>query len=183
MWQCECDCGAAVTVAGKYLRNGDTKSCGCYNKDRTKAMGKNNKIHGDTGTRLWYIWKNMLKRCNKPNDKSYVNYGGRGIKVCPEWQDYKVFKSWAIRSGYSETLTIDRINNDGGYEPQNCRWVTMAVQSRNKRNNVLITYNGEILCLSDWAKKQGFGVDTLWHRLNKYNMGVERALTKDLPKH
>lgn len=130
-WLCLCDCGNTTIVRGYCLRNGHTQSCGCLGREkRLKSATK----HGQSETRLYAIWHAMKQRCFNPNHKNYVDYGGRGIKVCEEWKnDFQAFYDWAMANGYEESLSIDRINNDGNYEPQNCRWVTMKEQCNNRR--------------------------------------------------
>ena len=135
-WLCKCDCGNEKVVSGDMLRKGKTNSCGCLRKEETS---KRRRQHGKKGTRLYFIWVAMKARCNNPNNKRYSSYGGRGIKVCDEWQDnFQAFNNWAIKSGYDENAkfgqcTLDRINVNGNYEPSNCRWATMAEQNKNKR--------------------------------------------------
>lgn len=130
-WRCLCDCGSEIVVVGSNLRTGWSQSCGCIRKDRLTT-------HGKRKSRLWAVWMGMRRRCNKPYDPAYHNYGGRGITVCDEWNDFQAFHDWAIANGYDENApkgqcTIDRIDNDKGYSPDNCRWVDMKVQSNNKR--------------------------------------------------
>ena len=138
-WVCRCECGNIVVVAGRSLRNGNTKSCGCLQRERARAAGGKNKIHGDQGSRLYNVWLGMKSRCYNPNVHNYDNYGGRGIKVCDEWlHDYPCFKEWAIANGYESNAprgkcTIDRIDVDGNYTPANCRWADMSTQRRNQR--------------------------------------------------
>lgn len=129
-WQCKCDCGNVVIVRGQYLRSGATKSCGCYHREQTS---KATKIHGLKHERLYRIWKNMKSRCYCVNKPDYHRYGGRGIEVCSEWKEnYLAFREWALKNGYEENLSIDRIDFNKNYEPSNCRWTTQRVQARNR---------------------------------------------------
>lgn len=163
-WLCKCDCGSDVIVRGSNLRNGNTKSCGCIRKERTKML---NFVTGLTKSRLHRIWSGMKTRCYNDNALAYKDYGGRGIAVCEEWKyEFKPFHDWAMSHGYSHGLTIDRIDNNGNYCPENCRWVTMREQSRNTRRTKFITHNGESHCVAEWAEKYNISPGTLNSRIN-----------------
>ena len=137
--------------------------------------------HGKGKTRLYHIWKSMRQRCTNPKCINYHNYGGRGITVCTKWDDFIRFEIWAIKSGYKDNLTIDRIDLNGNYCPENCRWVTYKIQNNNKRGNRLIEFNGEIHTLSEWSDIVGIEMPTLWGRL-KRGWDIERTLTSPLRK-
>lgn len=129
---------------------------------------KNHYIHGKRKTRLYRIWTNMKTRCINPNDPHFERYGRRGITVCDEWKnDFKAFYDWSMSNGYADDLTIDRIDNNGNYEPSNCRWVTVKEQNQNKRNVILITYDGETHTVTEWARKLNLGHDTIRQRYHK----------------
>lgn len=135
MWNCLCDCGKTTTVVAYSLKKGRTQSCGCYHSECVAKTNKNTKTtHGEKKTRLYRIWHGMKQRCFNPNDKDYEKYGGRGITICDEWkEDFCKFRDWALDNGYSHELSIDRIENDGNYEPNNCRWATQSQQNSNRR--------------------------------------------------
>ncbi len=177
-WHCRCDCGNETEVLGYKLIAGDTASCGCLRRELVRAA---HTTHGQTGSRLYRIWGNMHSRCENPHSSHYDYYGGRGISVCEEWHDFVNFMQWAERTGYREGLTLDRIEANEGYNPVNCRWVTMREQNRNKRGNVNITYHGVTRCLSDWATTLGINVGTLQNRIRR-GWDIERAFTTPVQK-
>lgn len=167
-WMCVCDCGNEANVNLGDLRSGRTKSCGCYRRENTAIIGKTAKrvTHGDTDSRLYRIWNAMKNRCLRESTNAYQWYGNRGISICNEWLEYQEFKAWAVENGYSDKLTIDRIDNEGNYEPSNCRWITNKEQQRNKSNSRFITIDGETKCLSEWAEMHDMDRSTLRYRLN-----------------
>lgn len=139
LWHCQCDCGNVTSSVSGSLRNGKALSCGCT---RIKKLRLNppKKTHGGRNERLYKVWRGIHDRCTYPTHNRYNDYGGRGIAICDEWKNYENFRTWAMANGYDPTAprgacTIDRIDVDGNYCPENCRWVSMAVQNRNKRRN------------------------------------------------
>ena len=146
-WICRCDCGNEVIVRSDGLQSGHTKSCGCFNKRRT--------THGKSKTKLFKVWTEMKQRCFNPNAEEYDRYGGRGITVCEEWKSFEPFYEWAVANGYAEGLQIDRIDNDGDYCPENCRWTTRKVQMSNRRNTVYLEHEGAQHTIREWCDITG----------------------------
>lgn len=141
-------------------------------------MGENNPSykHGGKGTRLYDIWCGMKSRCYNKNDSHYYRWGGRGIIICSAWLlDFSNFRDWAYKNGYAENLTIDRINNNGNYEPSNCRWITSAEQNNNQRTNRMITYKGKTQNMKQWSKELNINYGTLKSRLDDSHWSVEKA--------
>ena len=175
VWRCKCDCGNIKDVPSTYLTSGDTKSCGCLFKEKSrenfkKAVKKAKEIcttHGLSNTRIYNIWIMMVYRCENPKATGFKHYGGRGIKVCDEWKKFENFYNWCYESGYKENLTLDRIDVNGNYEPSNCRWATIKEQANNMRRNVRVEINGETHTLSEWAEITGINISTLQHRYRK----------------
>lgn len=174
---CKCDCGNETIVLEKHLRNGNTKSCGCFKKDAGIAA---NTTHGMRKTRIYGIWAGMKDRCTNPGVAKFKDYGARGITVCQEWQDsFEAFYEWAMANGYKDHLTIERIDNDGNYCPENCRWATKKEQANNKRSSVFITFNGETHTLKQWSEIVGVNYYTMW---NRYKAGQPPAEILRKPK-
>lgn len=145
-------------------------------------MGK--LVHGKRHTRLYRIWSDMKTRCNNPNRPKYTRYGGRGITICNKWMsDFQAFYDWSMANGYRDDLSIDRIDNDGNYCPENCRWITMREQASNKSTNHFITYEGQTLTMAEWARRTGISREVLKDRICRYGWELERALTTPVRKH
>lgn len=167
-YECKCDCGNTKIIRASDILSGKSRSCGCVHG--------NHKTHGKTHTRLYSIYNNMINRCKNPNVDCYKYYGGKGISICEEWEkDFQKFYNWAMGNGYEENLTIDRIDVNGNYEPDNCQWVTMKEQANNTTRNRIIKYNGESKTLKQWAEILGFDESVLRNRLNR-GWSVERAI-------
>lgn len=172
-FKCKCECGNYTIVNLHDLVSNHTLSCGCLQKKNTSLA---NRRHGLRNTKLFSIYSSIKQRCLNSNCYAYKNYGERGIKICKEWENnFKAFYDWAIANGYKEDLTIDRINNNGNYEPNNCRWVTQKIQCRNYRRNHLITYNNETKCLIEWSELYNIEYKLLHKRLYK-GWDIEKAL-------
>lgn len=171
---CRCICGGTTTAHRYDLHRGHTKSCGCK---RIESVRLRRTSHGESKTGGEYdVWCQMKSRCYSRNNPTYKNYGGRGIKVCDRWKKYENFLDDMGRRP-SPKHSIERKNNDGDYEPGNCIWATRTEQCRNKRNNRWITYKGERLTLSEWAKKAGMRRTTLRMRLDVYKWSFAKAIT------
>lgn len=158
--KCLCDCGKITEVYLTNLRNRNTQSCGCVRDKATKARMT---THGKTKTRTYKSWRHMRERCERPKEKRYADYGGRGITVCERWSRFENFLEdmGEVPLG----MSIERIDNNGNYEPSNCKWADRVEQGSNKRNNVLIELNGEVLTVAHWSRKTGIGVCTIRARL------------------
>jgi len=173
---CLCECGNTIRILPYQFKNGKLKSCGCLLKNSPAY------IDGRTLHPLYGLWKNMIGRCENPNHPKYYLYGNRGITVCKEWHDFWSFAKWSEGiGGRPDGYTIDRIDNDGNYEPSNCRWATQAEQSINKSSNLLIEYHGETKTLKEWSDILDMSWDVLHNRLRK-GWSVERAFTEKVHK-
>ena len=161
---CKCDCGNTKVILLYNILKNKTKSCGMC------------KYKGHYDTRLAGIYSNMVRRCTSKKSSDFKNYGARGISVCSEWlNDFTTFYHWAINNGYSDTLTLDRIDTNGNYEPSNCRWVNMKTQQNNRRNNVMITYMNETKSLTEWSNILGINYSTLRNRLYRDKWSIEKS--------
>lgn len=172
-WECKCDCGNVTIVTGAALRRGKTKSCGCGSSRYMKTT----MTHGDTNTRLYSIWTGMKSRCNNPNRKSYADYGGRGIKVCQEWNDYEVFRDWSFCHGYNDDMSIERKDVNGNYCPENCMWIPRSKQADNRRSSLMYTYNGKTQNLMRWANDVGIKYSTLRDRIINRHWEFVKAIS------
>ena len=170
---CVCDCGNKKSVRLEYLRKQHTKSCGCL---RGYELLKINKTHGKSKTKLHGVWASILSRCNNKNVRGYHNYGGRGIKICEEWLEFESFLNWSNNNGYKEGLSIERINNDGDYCPNNCEFTTKTAQANNKRNNKFFTFNGRTMTLPQWSRFLKINQGTLSSRI-KNGWDINRAFS------
>ena len=168
-WQVKCECGEERIVYPYKLINGNTKSCGCAKKDRCRNMTEKYRItHNGRNDRLYHIWRGMKQRCLNVSGKDYKNYGGRGISVCEEWaNDYAAFKKWALENGYSDELSIDRINVDADYSPENCRWADAKTQMNNTRFNIFVEINGETKTVKQWCDYYKLNPQTIYSRIHR----------------
>lgn len=163
-WICKCECGNTKSIYKDALISGSTKSCGCQMYKGKKGI---NATHGMSNTRIYHEWLSMRRRC-RPNTRDSKNYSDRGISVCDEWKsDFISFYKWAIENGYDDSLTIDRVDNDKGYSPNNCRWIPIEMQQSNKTNNVYFIYNGKKYCLRGLCKDKGFPYKTAHRRMQR----------------
>lgn len=164
-WLFKCDCGGEIIARKSAVMGGQIKAC-------KKCGYATQRKHGKKGTRIYAVWQSMKQRCFNKNHKSYKQYGGRGITVCNAWLEFEQFNDWAMANGYDENAefmqcTLDRINVNGNYEPDNCRWTNSKVQSENTRTSRKIEYKNEIHCLSEWARILKIGRDKLKYKINK----------------
>ena len=162
MARCRCDCGQSWEGRVDPIKGRDTASCGCK-----KSPPPRNDRHGMSHSKLYSVWGQMRNRCSNKNDSNYARYGKRGITVCPEWNDATVFLSWALENGYAEGLQIDRIDNNQGYSPDNCRFVTRKENCRNTRRNRNVTVGTKTKTTAEWAEINGESYDVTRHRLKK----------------
>ena len=175
-WLCRCDCGNLVSVSRNALIKGNNKSCGCLGR---KYQEKRKICFDADDKRLYHIWRFMKERCYDSKSKTYARYGGRGIKICDEWKtSFETFKTWAKSNGYSEKLTLDRIDFNGDYTPNNCRWADYFTQENNRSSNVRITINGETHTITEWGRIKGISGQTIWARLFVYKWSEYDAVMK-----
>ena len=177
-WVCQCDCGGMTIADPIKVISGHTKTCGCGKLKRLIEYNHEAKTkHGGRHDRLYKVWRGMKSRCCCETNKDYDKYGGRGITICDEWiNDYAAFRNWAMENGYSEDLTIDRIDVNGNYEPSNCRWADYTVQARNQRRIKKYDFNGGMKCLTEVAQEIGVPFGTLYARIFHRGWTFEEAV-------
>lgn len=164
IWECTCDCGKTVTHSTSELNYGSVQSCGCLKL----TTGEKLKKYNSRDRKLYFRWSNVKGRCYNPNNAAYKNYGGRGIEMCDEWRDdFYAFRDWSIEHGYNPSLSLDRIDNNKGYSPDNCRWTDDKTQSNNRRSNAYVTINGETKTMMQWADIYGIKYATIQSRLSR----------------
>lgn len=172
---CRCDCGSHVIARANAL-GGDSKSCGCWRRDEKVT-------HGMHGTPLYRAWRGIFTRCYNENSEKYPRYGGRGIRLCAHWHSFSEFSAWSLANGYAPGLSLDRIDNNGHYDPDNCRWATWLQQNNNRSNTVLVTAFGDTMSLGDWTRDPRCAIpcrNTLWRRIRKLGWTPEKAMTQPL---
>ena len=174
-WYCICECGRSAIIRTDHLTRNITHSCGCLERENIKNIGLPR--HGQSNTKLYFVWNSMRQRCRNYKTIEYKNYGEKGVTYCKEWEKFEPFYDWALKNGYKEGLSIDRIDVNGNYEPSNCRWVTMKVQQNNRSNNRLIEWNGKQQTVSQWSDELEISYKTIESRLNAYGWSVEKTLT------
>lgn len=171
---CKCDCGKEAINYCTVIVRGVVKSCGCYRKENRIIK------HGKSKTKLYQVWNGIIARCENPHSNRYEYYGGRGIKICKEWRsDFVTFHDWSMANGYKEGLSIDRINLNGDYEPNNCRWATNKMQANNTSRNRYIEYNDEIKTVKEWSEFFGFNYKYFHEKLKKCDWDLGKLLEID----
>lgn len=188
IWECVCECGRLKQTCSELLLKGKTKSCGCLYKENAKILANKRNNKGKSKTRLYITYYSIKSRCYNPKNSCYYLYGERGITMCEEWlglNGFKNFEKWALDNGYNNSLnfgecTIDRINTNKGYSPDNCRLVNLKIQNNNKRTNRYITYNNETKTLSQWAETYNMSKETLTYRLDKAKWSLHKSLNEPI---
>lgn len=173
-WHCQCDCGKKTISLGTKLRNGSSKSCGCYSHE---LAANRIRTHGACKDKAYSIWTAIKGRCFNANHSSYYNYGARGITMCDEWRySYQAFSDY-VGEPPSAKHTIERLDNSRGYEPGNVKWATRKEQNRNTRVSRMVTFNGQTMCIGAWSEQTGISYDKLWWRIVKAGWPLERAFS------
>lgn len=172
IWSCTCECGNETEALGFLLRRGETQSCGCLKRE---TIAKVNYRHGRTRTKIYAIWHSMMQRCYDNNSHAYQRYGGRGIEVCDKWKSFDGF--YADMGEKPDGMSLERINNDGNYSPDNVVWASDKAQANNRRSNVVLEYQGRKQTMQQWADESGVKIGTIWARLHR-GWTVERAISE-----
>ena len=176
MWECLCDCGNTTQVRGANLKSGAVKSCGCLRRETNPSLR-----HNMSHTRLYREWASIKQRCYTPSVRGYENYGGRGIKMCAEWKEsFELFMDWALKNGYSDNLTIERVDVNGDYCPENCKWIPWEEQQKNRRFCRFIEYNGETKNLTEWCETLHLPYKMVHNRIHKLGWSFERAISEPI---
>ena len=170
-WKCRCDCGNVVNVRGNNLKSGAVKSCGCLRKIPSNFM------HGESKTKLYRHWISMIYRCTNPKKDSYKWYGARGISVCEEWKTFEGFKAWAMKTRPDESFTVERIDVNGDYCPENCKWIPAGDQADNRRTNIVIEHNGQKKNLAQWCDALGLDYKRIHNRMFRLGWDFEKAIS------
>lgn len=178
LWELKCDCGNTHYCVTASLRSGRTKSCGCLNREQKSQ----NRTHGDSKSKLYHIYHAMLQRCYDKSFKYYDCYGGRGIKICEEWQSYEPFRDWALSHGYEDGLSIEREDVNRDYCPDNCKWIPLSQQANNRRNTLYVEYHGKMVTMRDLADLYGVDRRRLYRRIVKQGWSVEDAINRPIEK-
>ncbi len=174
LWRCVCDCGETTEVLGFLLRYEQTRSCGCLARE---AIASVNKKHGKSKSQIWSMHRSMMDRCYLQTSTAYKNYGGRGITVCKRWHDFENF--YADMGDKPKGMTLERMDNDGPYTPDNVRWASYKDQANNRRSNVVLEFEGKKQTMQQWSDEMGLKIQTVWARLNR-GWSVDRALTEEV---
>ena len=172
-WLCSCDCGKTIIVLASNLTNNRTRSCGCLKMEK---LLQRSTIHNQRHTKIYEVWKTLKQRCFNPTNISYKNYGGRGITICEDWKNnFSSFYEWSMKNGYKEGLSIDRIDNNGNYCPENCRWTDRLTQANNTRTNHFITFRNQTKTIAEWARHFNLPYSNILAKLQKNNYDSEKA--------
>lgn len=182
-WRCQCDCGNMVVVVSYSLRSGATRSCGCLSVQTAAMTGKERATHGMSRSLIYKIWGSMKSRCENARDRAYIHYGARGISVCERWSNSFEYFYEDVGDPPSGKYSLDRIDNNGNYEPGNVRWANATQQARNRRSNFVIAFNGKTMTATDWGEHLGIRPQTITQRIRRDGWSVEDALTKVTTRH
>jgi len=174
-WLCKCDCGKTTIVLATNLTGNRTRSCGCLKMEK---LLQRSTTHNQRHTKIYEVWKTLKQRCLNPNNKFYFRYGGRGITVCEDWKNnFTSFYEWSMKNGYKEGLSIDRIDNNGNYCPENCRWTDKLTQANNTRTNHYITFRNQTKTIAEWSRHFNLPYGNIQGKLIRNNYDAEKAFS------